>query len=140
MPRFYALFLDCSMFHAWSFKVHPFLTLWCFQLVRRCLDSVHLSGITNGYGLLPLALRWTFTSKERKNLLDWLAFCIQFNLIFWFHHLNPVIIIIVSVRYFIGTNATSTFRSIVSSYPGQLILVSIQVYTFIKYLNSDSCI
>ncbi|KAI9153761.1 hypothetical protein LWI28_016164 [Acer negundo] len=46
------------------------------KLVRRCLDSVHLSGITNGY--------------------------------------------------FIETNATSTFRSIVSSYPGQLILVSVQ--------------
>ncbi|KAK8533573.1 hypothetical protein V6N13_064211 [Hibiscus sabdariffa] len=28
--------------------------------------------------------------------------------------------------YFIGTNATSTFRSIVSSYPGELVLVSIQ--------------
>lgn len=29
-------------------------------------------------------------------------------------------------RYFIATNATSTFRSIVSSYPGELILVLIQ--------------
>uniref|UniRef100_A0A452YB28 tRNA (guanine(46)-N(7))-methyltransferase n=1 Tax=Aegilops tauschii subsp. strangulata TaxID=200361 RepID=A0A452YB28_AEGTS len=29
-------------------------------------------------------------------------------------------------RYFLSTNATSTFRSIVSSYPGQLTLVSIQ--------------
>ncbi|PIN05212.1 tRNA (guanine(46)-N(7))-methyltransferase [Handroanthus impetiginosus] len=28
--------------------------------------------------------------------------------------------------HFIATNATSTFRSIVSSYPGQLVLVSIQ--------------
>ncbi|KAJ0087817.1 hypothetical protein Patl1_32155 [Pistacia atlantica] len=46
------------------------------KLIRRCLDSVHLSGINNGY--------------------------------------------------FIATNATSTFRSIVSSYPGKLILVSIQ--------------
>lgn len=33
----------------------------------------------------------------------------------------------VIVRYFIPTNATSTFRSIVSSYPGNLLLVSIQV-------------
>ncbi|XP_059305869.1 phosphoglycerate kinase, cytosolic-like [Lycium ferocissimum] len=31
-----------------------------------------------------------------------------------------------SNRYFIATNATSTFRSIVSSYPGDLVLVSIQ--------------
>ncbi|XVF76420.1 hypothetical protein PTKIN_Ptkin13bG0264800 [Pterospermum kingtungense] len=46
------------------------------KLVRRCLDSVHQSGLTN--------------------------------------------------RYFIGTNATSTFCSIVSSYPGELVLVSIQ--------------
>ncbi|OMO72477.1 Phosphoglycerate kinase, partial [Corchorus capsularis] len=46
------------------------------KLVRRCLDSVHQSGITNGY--------------------------------------------------FIETNATSTFRSIVSSYPGELVLASIQ--------------
>ncbi|TKY46506.1 Phosphoglycerate kinase [Spatholobus suberectus] len=29
--------------------------------------------------------------------------------------------------YFIATNATSTFRSIVSTYPGELVLVSIQV-------------
>lgn len=28
--------------------------------------------------------------------------------------------------YFIATNATSTFRSVVSSYPGKLVLVSIQ--------------
>ncbi|XP_021290030.1 phosphoglycerate kinase, cytosolic-like isoform X3 [Herrania umbratica] len=46
------------------------------KLVKRCLDSVHQSGITNGY--------------------------------------------------FIETNATSTFRSIVSSYPGELVLLSIQ--------------
>ncbi|XP_043703406.1 tRNA (guanine-N(7)-)-methyltransferase-like [Telopea speciosissima] len=46
------------------------------KLVRRCLDSVHKSGLTNGY--------------------------------------------------FIATNATSTFRSIVSSYRGKLVLVSIQ--------------
>ncbi|XP_021747665.1 uncharacterized protein LOC110713525 [Chenopodium quinoa] len=30
------------------------------------------------------------------------------------------------IRHFIGTNATSTFRTIVSGYPGRLILVSIQ--------------
>lgn len=29
-------------------------------------------------------------------------------------------------RHFIATNATSSFRTIVSSYPGQLVLVSIQ--------------
>ncbi|KAJ4970239.1 hypothetical protein NE237_003338 [Protea cynaroides] len=46
------------------------------KLVRRCLDSVHRSGLINGY--------------------------------------------------FIATNATSTFRSIVSSYQGKLVLVSIQ--------------
>ncbi|KAK6943852.1 tRNA (guanine-N-7) methyltransferase, Trmb type [Dillenia turbinata] len=46
------------------------------KLVQRCLDSIHRSGIENGY--------------------------------------------------FIATNATSSFRSIVSSYPGELILVSIQ--------------
>ncbi|XP_017977867.1 PREDICTED: phosphoglycerate kinase, cytosolic isoform X1 [Theobroma cacao] len=46
------------------------------KLVKRCLDSVHQSGITNGY--------------------------------------------------FIETNATSTFRSIVSSYPGELVLLSIE--------------
>ncbi|EOY07891.1 Phosphoglycerate kinase isoform 2 [Theobroma cacao] len=46
------------------------------KLVKRCLDSVHQSGITNGY--------------------------------------------------FIETNATSTFHSIVSSYPGELVLLSIE--------------
>ncbi|XP_065009895.1 uncharacterized protein LOC135639844 isoform X2 [Musa acuminata AAA Group] len=34
--------------------------------------------------------------------------------------------------YFISTNATSTFRSIVSSYPGDLVLVAIQI-TFMRY-------
>ncbi|XP_059667606.1 uncharacterized protein LOC132313017 isoform X2 [Cornus florida] len=46
------------------------------KLVNHCLDSIHQSGIKNGY--------------------------------------------------FIATNATSTFRSIVSSYPGELVLVLIQ--------------
>ncbi|RWR72261.1 Phosphoglycerate kinase [Cinnamomum micranthum f. kanehirae] len=46
------------------------------KLVRRCLDSVNQSGLTNGY--------------------------------------------------FLSTNATSTFRTIISSYPGELVLVSIQ--------------
>ncbi|KAG4130432.1 hypothetical protein ERO13_D09G143200v2 [Gossypium hirsutum] len=46
------------------------------KLVKRCLDSVHQSGIRNAY--------------------------------------------------FIGSNATTTFRSIVSSYPGELVLVSVQ--------------
>ncbi|KAH1090215.1 hypothetical protein J1N35_017472 [Gossypium stocksii] len=46
------------------------------KLVRRCLDSVHQSGLRN--------------------------------------------------VYFIGSNATTTFRSIVSSYPGELVLVSVQ--------------
>ncbi|XP_027357972.1 uncharacterized protein LOC113867126 isoform X3 [Abrus precatorius] len=46
------------------------------KLVLRCLDSIHQSGIKNGY--------------------------------------------------FFATNATSTFRSIVSTYPGELVLVSIQ--------------
>ncbi|XP_057445565.1 uncharacterized protein LOC130737738 isoform X2 [Lotus japonicus] len=30
--------------------------------------------------------------------------------------------------YFIATNATSTFRSIISTYPGELVIVSIQVF------------
>ncbi|KAK7266802.1 hypothetical protein RIF29_19458 [Crotalaria pallida] len=46
------------------------------KLVLRCLDSIHQSGLRNGY--------------------------------------------------FVATNATSTFRSIVSTYPGKLVLVSIQ--------------
>ncbi|XP_044473026.1 phosphoglycerate kinase-like isoform X2 [Mangifera indica] len=57
------------------------------KLVRRCLDSVHLSGKNNGY--------------------------------------------------FIATNATSTFRSIVSSYPGKLILVSIQACSVQTLISID---
>ncbi|BAF26609.2 Os10g0442100, partial [Oryza sativa Japonica Group] len=41
---------------------------------------------------------------------------------------QPLVVDIGSGRYFVSTNATSTFRSIVSSYPGQLALVTIQVY------------
>ncbi|KAK8337224.1 hypothetical protein V6Z12_A09G170300 [Gossypium hirsutum] len=55
------------------------------KLVRRCLDSVHQSGIRNAY--------------------------------------------------FIGSNATTTFRSIVSSYPGELVLVSVQVEHAAKVVN-----
>ncbi|XP_047094090.1 phosphoglycerate kinase-like isoform X3 [Lolium rigidum] len=33
--------------------------------------------------------------------------------------------------YFLSTNATSTFRSIISSYPGQLTLVTIQLLSFL---------
>ncbi|TYH02922.1 hypothetical protein ES288_A09G179200v1 [Gossypium darwinii] len=59
------------------------------KLVRRCLDSVHQSGIRNASESSPCC----------------------------FGHM---------CRYFIGSNATTTFRSIVSSYPGELVLVSVQ--------------
>ena len=41
-----------------------------------------------------------------------------------------------SDRYFVSTNATSTFHSIVSSYPGRLILVTVQVsfYSYGSYV------
>lgn len=35
--------------------------------------------------------------------------------------------ICIFIRHFLPANATSTFRSIISSYPGKLVLVSIQV-------------
>lgn len=132
-----------------------------FQLVRRCLDSVHLSGKNNRYGLLLLALllklciqgnvqfarliRLLFYVHCKQSLLVPLLFLIRcfmaglwMNLIFIFHHL---IFVVVCVRYFIATNATSTFRSIVSSYPGKLILVSIQVKNiFILYYLLLLCI
>nr|KYP57689.1 hypothetical protein KK1_003957 [Cajanus cajan] len=46
--------------------------------------------------------------------------------------------------YSVATNATSTFHSIVSTYPGELVLVSIQVnieflYFDILKLNFDRC-
>ncbi|XP_017603526.1 uncharacterized protein LOC108450419 isoform X3 [Gossypium arboreum] len=59
------------------------------KLVRRCLDSVHQSGIRNASESSPCC----------------------------FGHM---------CRYFIGSNATTTFRSIVFSYPGELVLVSVQ--------------
>nr|POF14424.1 phosphoglycerate kinase [Quercus suber] len=40
--------------------------------------------------------------------------------------------------YFIATNATSTFRSIVSSYPGKLVLVSIQDHQ--EYATANSIV
>lgn len=53
-----------------------------------------------------------------------------FVLILWRHSLNHASLLndsFVSCRHFISTNATSTFHSIVSSYPGDLAIVSIQV-------------
>jgi len=53
------------------------------------------------------------------------GFCLTFlALLSWF----------ICFRHFIATNATSTFRSIVSSYPGELVLVSIQVKLNIHYI------
>jgi hypothetical protein len=43
-----------------------------------------------------------------------------------------IAVVYFSDRYFVSTNATSTFHSIVSSYPGRLTLVTIQV-SFYSY-------
>lgn len=40
----------------------------------------------------------------------------------------PSFFVFVFPRYFLSTNATSTFGSIVSSYPGDLVIVTIQVH------------
>lgn len=45
----------------------------------------------------------------------------------WIYVIFSSVSFVLYVRYFIVTNATTTFRSIVSSYPGELVLVSIQV-------------
>ncbi|KAA3455150.1 phosphoglycerate kinase-like isoform X2 [Gossypium australe] len=70
------LVVDIGSDNYFTFQLVYLNSVLVSQLVRRCLDSVHQSGIRNAY--------------------------------------------------FIGSNATTTFRSIVSSYPGELVLVSVQ--------------
>ena len=66
--------------------------------------------------------------------LEFPSYVFYFDIHFYFDNLMYGIVFVgfivmgfICGRYFIATNATSTFRSIVSSYPGELVLVSIQV-------------
>nr|XP_029117235.1 uncharacterized protein LOC105033802 isoform X2 [Elaeis guineensis] len=73
-------------------------------------------GSGNGLFLLKMARRW-----QNYNFLG-----LEINKKLVRRCLNNVLQSNIKNGYFISTNATSTFRSIVSSYPGYLILVTIQ--------------
>ena len=71
---------------------------------------------------------------------DSLRLMLSFSFVLFLCYLLCFIINIAAVyffdRYFVSTNATSTFHSIVSSYPGRLTLVTIQVsfYSYGSYV------
>lgn len=73
-------------------------------------------GSGNGLFLFKMARRW-----KNYNFLG-----LEINKKLVRRCLNNVLQSNIKNRYFISTNATSTFRSIVSSYPGDLVLVTIQ--------------
>ncbi|KAI0499498.1 hypothetical protein KFK09_017702 [Dendrobium nobile] len=74
--------------------------------------------IGSGNGLFPLKM------AEKRNDLNFLGLEINNKLVM---HCNDVMLNCNRKNvHFISTNATSTFRSIVSTYPGELFLVSIQ--------------
>ena len=71
---------------------------------------------------------------------DSLRLMLSFSFVLFLCYLLCFIINIAAVyffdRYFVSTNATSTFHSIVSSYPGRLTLVTVQVsfYSYGSYV------
>ncbi|XP_020597347.1 phosphoglycerate kinase, chloroplastic-like [Phalaenopsis equestris] len=74
--------------------------------------------IGSGNGLFPLKM------AEKWKSLNFLGLEINNKLVM--HCLDAIVDCKRTNVHFISTNATSTFRSIVSTYPGRLILVSIQ--------------
>ncbi|KAJ8441239.1 hypothetical protein Cgig2_033963 [Carnegiea gigantea] len=84
------------------------------KLVTRCLHSIHQTGEKNLSCLHPIlsTLLSSSASPANMNLAE--------------DYIRKSIWMQPHLKHFIATNATSTFRSIVSTYPGSVILVSIQ--------------
>ncbi|XP_057983263.1 uncharacterized protein LOC131168081 isoform X2 [Malania oleifera] len=97
-------------------KAFPFEIDWNVAYCDPAQPLVVDIGSGNGLFILGMATR-------RKDL-NFLGLEINEKLVR--HCLDSVHQSGINNVYFIGTNATSTFRSIVSSYPGELVLVSIQ--------------
>ncbi|CAN4121510.1 unnamed protein product [Withania somnifera] len=75
---------------------------------------------------LPLFCNGLFLSRMAKMRKDWNFLGLEINEKLVSRCLDHVSQSGMTNRYFIAAKATSTFRSIVSSYPGDLVLVSIQ--------------
>ncbi|RYR32706.1 hypothetical protein Ahy_A10g047232 isoform C [Arachis hypogaea] len=87
-------------------------------------------GSGNGLFLLEMA--------RRRQDLNFLGLEINEKLVL--RCLDSVLQLGIKNGHFIATNATSTFRSIVSTYPGELVLVSIQVKLKFCYILNSSFI
>ncbi|XP_060201489.1 uncharacterized protein LOC132630015 isoform X3 [Lycium barbarum] len=97
-------------------KAYPFELNWNAIYANTTQPLVVDVGSGNGLFLFRMA-------KMRR---DWNLLGMELNEKLVSRCLDHVSQSGMSNRYFIATNATSTFRSIVSSYPGDLVLVSIQ--------------
>ncbi|XP_052176808.1 uncharacterized protein LOC127791083 isoform X9 [Diospyros lotus] len=97
-------------------KAYPFEIDWSATYRNPARPLVVDIGSGNGLFLLEMA-------RRRKDL-NFLGLEINEKLVS--HCLSCVQQSGMRNGYFIATNATSTFRSIISSYPGKLVLVSIQ--------------
>ncbi|GFQ03291.1 tRNA (guanine-n(7)-)-methyltransferase [Phtheirospermum japonicum] len=97
-------------------RVYPYLVDWSVTYVDPMRPLVVDVGSGNGLFLFGMASR-----RKEMNFLG-----LEMNAKLVDRCLNGVHRIGIHNMHFISTNATSTFRSIVSSYPGELVLVSIQ--------------
>ncbi|OIT23240.1 PREDICTED: uncharacterized protein LOC109216682 isoform X1 [Nicotiana attenuata] len=97
-------------------RAYPFELNWDAIYANTTLPLVVDVGSGNGLFLFRMA-------KTRK---DWNFLGMEMNEKLVSRCLDHVSQSSMTNGYFIATNATSTFRSIVSSYPGDLVLVSIQ--------------
>ncbi|XP_030495441.2 uncharacterized protein LOC115711248 isoform X2 [Cannabis sativa] len=97
-------------------KAYPFDTDWNSVFVDPSKPLVVDIGSGNGIFLLGMA--------NRRKDLNFLGLEINEKLVR--RCLDSINRLPMKNGYFIATNATSTFRSIVSSYPGELFLVSVQ--------------
>ncbi|XP_030495439.2 uncharacterized protein LOC115711248 isoform X1 [Cannabis sativa] len=97
-------------------RAYPFDTDWNSVFVDPSKPLVVDIGSGNGIFLLGMA--------NRRKDLNFLGLEINEKLVR--RCLDSINRLPMKNGYFIATNATSTFRSIVSSYPGELFLVSVQ--------------
>ncbi|XP_009792555.1 uncharacterized protein LOC107791283 isoform X3 [Nicotiana tabacum] len=97
-------------------RAYPFELNWDAIYTNTTLPLV--VDVGSGNGLFPFRM-----AKMRK---DWNFLGMEMNEKLVSRCIDHVSQSGMTNGYFIATNATSTFRSIVSSYPGDLVLVSIQ--------------
>lgn len=92
---------------------------WPFEVMTKtCMSDWEMETLGEGVGDGAIFFFYLSLIKHRITSSCWMLTRLWKYLLFEF---------VVTFRYFIATNATSTFRSIVCTYPGQVVLVSIQV-------------